>query len=223
MNKAKKGMSKEDIYKKLEDFKTDKERSYFLRRVIEREGLLDKKTKDSIYETLGDLNWSDEALSDFSGEAEQIATGDFKFGDPIIAAHAYARAGNENKAKEIWKALADKVRRRGELFYRTPGYLYGAREFFDSAARYYEKAGLKEKANEMHEILEEIKKTKEKVTLEKKILGVGAFAGFVFSLFFLSSNITGNAIGNLDSASNNFAGLLVLGVSFLLGFLALKK
>ena len=54
-------------------------------------------------------------------------------------------------------------------------------------------------------------------------LGVGAVAGFVFSLFFLSSNVTGNVIGNAGASSNNVAGIITLTASFLLAFLALRK
>ncbi|MBU2612767.1 MAG: hypothetical protein KKB62_03545 [Nanoarchaeota archaeon] len=77
------------------------------------------------------------------------------------------------------------------------------------------------------DIIKYVKKkqtTKEKTgSLEKKLLGVASLGGFIFSLFFLSNNITGNAIGNLDSVSNNAAGILIFMASFLLGFLALKK
>jgi len=59
--------------------------------------------------------------------------------------------------------------------------------------------------------------------LEKSVLGFSALAGFAFSFFFLSSNLTGNVIGNLDSSSNNFVGVLILLVSFFFAFMALKK
>jgi len=61
-------------------------------------------------------------------------------------------------------------------------------------------------------------------SLEKRvILGFLSIAGFIFSLFFLSSNLTGNVVGNLDSSSNNIAGILILFVSFLFAFMALKR
>ena len=59
--------------------------------------------------------------------------------------------------------------------------------------------------------------------LTKKLFGLGAVAGFVFSLFFLSSNVTGNVIGNAGASSNNVAGIITLTASFLLAFLALRK
>ncbi len=59
--------------------------------------------------------------------------------------------------------------------------------------------------------------------LTKKLFGLGAVAGFVFSLFFLSSNVTGNVIGNAGASSNNVAGIITLTASFLLAFLALRN
>ncbi len=63
----------------------------------------------------------------------------------------------------------------------------------------------------------------QKKDISNKVLGIGAIAGFVFSLFFLSSNVTGNVIGNAGLASNNAAGIITLIASFLLAFLALNK
>ena len=67
------------------------------------------------------------------------------------------------------------------------------------------------------------RRIKNKGTLEKSVLGLGAVVGFVFSLFFLSSNVTGSVIGNAGASSNNVAGIITLTASFLLAFLALRK
>ena len=57
----------------------------------------------------------------------------------------------------------------------------------------------------------------------KKALGIASITGFVFSLYSLSSNMTGNTIGSAGSASTNAAGIIVLIVSFLLACLAVKE
>jgi len=92
---SQKGMSKEEIYKKLDGFKTEEGKIGYLKKISEREGLLDKKTKDSIYETLGDLN--------------------FKKDDDGNAAFYYSKRGGNKKdsLKEGWKRLGDKQYRGG--------------------------------------------------------------------------------------------------------------
>ncbi len=80
------------------------------------------------------------------------------------------------------------------------------------------------KKTEIEEYIQNLIKFSSKgKVLEKSVLGLGAVAGFVFSLFFLSSNVTGNVIGNAGASSNAVAGIITLTASFLLAFLALRK
>ncbi len=60
-------------------------------------------------------------------------------------------------------------------------------------------------------------------SLEKKILFSISLGGFILGLFFISSNLTGNVIGNLNSSSKNIIGILIFFVSFLFAYLALKR
>lgn len=61
------------------------------------------------------------------------------------------------------------------------------------------------------EIGEEIKQEqRKKQGLEGKVTSVIAISGLALSLFFLSSNITGNAIGNLTNSTSNYIGVIFL-------------
>ncbi len=68
-----------------------------------------------------------------------------------------------------------------------------------------------------------IRTSPKRQSLEKKLIGIISISGFVLSLFFLSSNITGNVVGNLTLRSSSFigGGLFILGL--VTGFFWLKK
>ena len=53
--------------------------------------------------------------------------------------------------------------------------------------------------------------------------GVPAVLGFIFGIFFLSPNITGNVIGNLNQTSSNFIGVGLLFIGILAGFFWFNK
>jgi len=93
----KKGMSKEDIYRKLEGFKTDEGKTRYLKSVSSKSGLLKGKTKKSIYKILGDYS------------AEK--------GDFDRAGDFYEKAGLNKKAKlEYQKGLKD-AEEKGDSYY----------------------------------------------------------------------------------------------------------
>ena len=59
--------------------------------------------------------------------------------------------------------------------------------------------------------------------LRKVVPSVIAIAGVLGGLFFLSSNITGNAIANVSQSSGNMLGAILLVVGLVAGFLWIKK
>ncbi len=70
---------------------------------------------------------------------------------------------------------------------------------------------------------QKIKEGIEKMRLEERVLPVSTLLSFVLALFFLSSNITGNVIGNLDINSTNPLGIALIMVSILFGYLYFKE
>lgn len=59
--------------------------------------------------------------------------------------------------------------------------------------------------------------------LEQTTKGVTAILGLLGSIFFLSSNITGNAIANISQISSNILGAVLLVVGLVAGFFWVKK
>lgn len=57
----------------------------------------------------------------------------------------------------------------------------------------------------------------------ERTLGIILISGFLFSALFLSSNITGNTIGNLTSLTSNIIGAVLICVSLMVGLYYLKS
>lgn len=64
-----------------------------------------------------------------------------------------------------------------------------------------------------------------KKSLEQRVSGATAILGIASSLFFLSSNVTGNAIGNLSKSSESWLGIIlfVIGLIGAVGYFKSKK
>lgn len=69
---------------------------------------------------------------------------------------------------------------------------------------------------------EHVNKNKKKDSLESKIVSSAFISIFIFSLFLLSSNITGNAISNMTKAGSSLIGIILF-LSSLSGFFAYRK
>ena len=70
-------------------------------------------------------------------------------------------------------------------------------------------------ARDIIDSISKIRRKKQNPSLEHKTLAVFIVAGILAGLFFLSPNLTGNVIGNLNQTSSNWLGavLLVAGVA----------
>ena len=60
-------------------------------------------------------------------------------------------------------------------------------------------------------------------SLEQKVISVIAISGFLGSLLFLQSNITGNAIANLSTNATSWIGGVLLAVGLIAGFFWIKS
>ncbi len=68
-----------------------------------------------------------------------------------------------------------------------------------------------------------IKFVKKPSTLEQFFSATTAVIGFLGSLFFLSSNVTGNTIGSLSKSSDNWIGIVLLAIGLIGGFFWMKN
>ena len=65
--------------------------------------------------------------------------------------------------------------------------------------------------------------TQKKKSLEQKLLSVISIAGLGAGIFFLSSNLTGNAIADLTTKTTSFIGAGLLIVGLVAGFFWIKS
>lgn len=59
--------------------------------------------------------------------------------------------------------------------------------------------------------------------LEKKVLSIVATLGILSGLFFLSSNITGNVVGNLNQTSSNWIGGILFVIGLIGGYFFVRR
>jgi len=202
-----KGMSKEEIEKKLNGLESKNEKLVYAQKLLENKNLFDDETLGFIYMEAAKARYDIYVPSRLSATIDNKGYLDRMDMQTKVAQYThmagmhYQKAGLMDKAKTAYKQT-------GRRFEKPS---------WDKDSPKYDEDLSKEFLKKAEEI-----ETKGN-SLEKKLLGVAALGGFIFSLFFISSNITGNAIGNLDGASNNIAGILILVASFLIGFMALKK
>ncbi|MCX6750925.1 MAG: hypothetical protein NTZ83_05685 [Candidatus Pacearchaeota archaeon] len=142
---GKEGMTKRDIYRKLDSFKTDDGKIQYLYSLEPKANVLNPSTRKAFYEILGDLTnhpgyyekagMKDKAklVRDKTGW-EKRANRTEEAGDFSAAANYYDEAGMEQKAKEMWKKDGDFQAKIGN---------------FSAAASDYERVGMEQKAKEM--------------------------------------------------------------------------
>jgi len=69
---------------------------------------------------------------------------------------------------------------------------------------------------------EEIREEEVGGGLEKSVTAIIAIVSFILAFFFLSSNITGNAIGNLTETNVNIVGVVLLAIGLVAGYFWMK-
>ena len=93
-------------------------------------------------------------------------------------------------------------------------------KLYEDRGDFYEGKNSPLKAKDMRKKAEELRSSQ---SLEKKLTGIFAVGGIGSSLLFLSSNITGNAIGTLNSSTSNGAGVVFLLIGFVASFLYFRR
>lgn len=167
MNTKEYGMSKEQIYKKLDLLKSTQGKIEHLNHVLKKEKLLNDKTKDAVYETLiellvsdGDLRKAEKLLNKTKNGEEVYKTALVKKGEEYekegkadYAVGLFEKAERFDKAAEAYEKEIPKV--RPPLWGNELRKLEKAHV---GAAEAYEKIGQKEKAAEHYKKIAEITK-----------------------------------------------------------------
>lgn len=98
------------------------------------------------------------------------------------------------------------------------------KEFMDYLSAHNYKFVLLNKGDQYHiAAYNEGKEEQRGGNLEGKVTSIIAISGVLVALFFLSTNITGNAIGNLNQTNVNVVGVLLLVIGLVAGYFWMKK
>jgi len=129
---AKKGLTKEEVYEHLKDFKSEEGKINYLNSVLKKEKLLSPETREAVYETLLDKYISKEKWEDAERVAEKLG----EEGQKVLL-DGYIR-------KSLWKSaerVAEKLGEEGQKV--LPKILEGYMKYgrWENAERLAEKLG----------------------------------------------------------------------------------
>jgi len=175
MNTKEYGMSKDQIYKKLDLLKSADGKIKYLNGILKKEKLLNDKTKDAVYETLIELLVSNGEFSDAKKLLNKAKKGEEAYKTAIVkkgeeyeqkgetdyAVGSFERAGRFDK---VAKAYEKEIPRLEKEFANLSsirkaiwsGEKHRLEEAHKGAAEAYEKIGQKEKAAEHYKKLAEL-------------------------------------------------------------------
>lgn len=192
-----------------------KERIKYLQAVIKKSRLISDNTKKEVYRELG------KAYSDLA--ENKMVTGSF------YGAH-YDEEGPIEQMASLPNPITHEVtyfpwRRRKVSEERIEFHGEKYRAFLEKAAEAYETGGYLDMAKKIRDNIENDLKQEEREKKSRKSMGLdwwlgkatatASIVGVIGGLFFLSSNITGNAIADLTTKTTSFlgAGLLIVGLA----------
>jgi len=220
-------MSERDVRHKLSVIKEPKARLKYLDHIRRKEKLLEPSTRRAVNLLYGEA-------------AGQVV------GQESLAAEAYIKSGM--KKEDAYFRAAESAERNADLlrvgtydpdtreFYRSAALDYkqtgtkkglikaaGAYEkagSFIEAANAYKKAGMTDK--EISDTIEEHRKRKFRSKLETTA-ATSSIISLLGGIFFLSSNLTGNVIGNMTNSTSNWIGGILFAVGLIGAFVYFKK
>jgi len=174
-----KGMSKEDIYEKIDVLKTENSKINYLKSLEKKSSLMKPSTRKAFFEILGENYEGEDSFEDAAKYYKKAGVGKEKWknlGDKALeeekfgyALEYYEKAGDKEKAKETWIKKGDKALEEEKFdsavgCYKKAGVngnAIVADKFFENgnfteAAEYYEKAGKPLKAKKSKILLADI-------------------------------------------------------------------
>ncbi len=233
-HKAKFGMSVEKIKEKLKSFDGNDAKHHYLEKLNSRRYLLfNPRTRKNFDEVFGDLSakmkyWAEAAYHYEAAGEEELAHKYFsKAGYELIhdlnglfglSVVKYWNAYKQVSEHQSYNPADDHLR-DAENYFRKGKDANG----LALLAKFFNRMADRDHATDLYLLAGKMKNQEKRKGIEKTVMGIGAVTGFVFSLYFLSSNLTGNTIGTLGSASNNAVGIMVFFASLILAFIAVRS
>lgn len=153
-------------------------------------------------------------IKSYYNAAEKVAQ---LLGDVDTAAKLYSERNERNKdnTPRYFKELGD-IYASGGIYGMAKEQYMKAREIVKDgiSRRKGNNWGGREELERIDSLIAEADSNMKKKTLERRVSSMVAIAGFGAGIFFLQSNITGNAIADLTTKNTGFigAGLLVIGI-----------
>ena len=239
-------MSWRDLFKKREEIRESKpEESASLRKEAIRKGRNQKA--DKLYETWKktaraylkkELIKNPSLLNGLSYDSLRGGTHGGSFYDFVSQENIVKQRPDGNYEIEIYpgqKSIGlERVDKGGEKGYSLQEIAGRISHFLVDTERSYGEYLRRGKFRKIPKRIEAIKMIKsltgqdlreevKKINLENKVVASVAIAGVLGGIFFLSTNITGNAIANLNVQSSSFLGAGLLVVGLVAGFFWVKK
>ncbi len=211
---AKRGyMNKEEIRRHMAHLSHPLAKVKYLEKVLKKEKNLSKRTLKNVKSTWYDLYM--EIASSERNHAKNVESADH-FAE---AYHAYRKAGN------IFENLGNHYENEDQAVCRLNAYTGAIGSFIDANNAYkkhYRGLSNQRLLDNIRE-LEEKREIERNIWIPKRISVTTSIIGIVSGIFFLSPNLTGNVVGNLNQTSTNFigGGFLILGL--VAGFFWFKK
>lgn len=177
----------------------------YLEGVLKKKSLLALETQQGVYKILDNL---------YSQEARSLKW-------------KYVKSGFDISQTYNLDHASDYIDKRGELAEKMGDY-QRAIKLYEQAEKLNEKAQRKGSGSwtPIHS-KEDIQKLREKTrknkTLEHTVTSILAIFGLGIGIFFLSSNITGNAIAEMTTKTTSFLGAGLIIVGLVAGFFWLKN
>lgn len=203
--------TKKEIEKRIKSKNIDNGRRYLVK-MLQHGKLLSPTTRDAATSKLGDsyLKESNETWNIMNKEWRSNITG-LAFhcvSNLLEAAMNYAYAGEINKAKNLLSNEKYKM--------RFSAYDDLMKSGAPAPSHYQDMKMLINTRKNIEGFIEEEskRKGKRKNSLEKYI-PITSIVGVICGLFFLSSNVTGNVIGNMTNSTSNWIG----GILFIIGLI----
>jgi hypothetical protein len=192
------GMTPEDVQAHLDKIPTKEGRVEYLGKLLDRRKILSDNTKASVYKVID--------KTDLRIHADYyVRQGDksLEEGEKIFywlgAAEVYEDVGERDKASKMYQRVAEGLKSQGDT--------RGWRKFNDLSQKALKGDSGWNKERHEH--------------IFGRAAATASITGIIGGIFFLSSNITGNAIGS--SAISHWIGAVLLVVGLVAGFFWLKS
>ena len=232
---AKRGyMTAEEVEKHLKSYEHGYQIREYLTKILKHEKRLSPKTRETVYEKIIDEELRAGNNDRAQSIAEKMGKGGEKYFPKIFEGYLTEMNPSENinvlegnwknfgRAGKLATLLGPEAQQN--LLERYIMASHSTRLWMEPARNLAKRIGKEEETSlELARAEGAIRHREHRAGLKSYRWIVIAIAGVLGGIFFLSSNITGNAISNVSQSSGNILGAVLLVVGLVAGFFWVKK